>query len=244
MSGRGLKNLRHLVTTLFCLLAVPAMAEELIVVSFKGKIPGLKDGLVLLPGDTVNLPAASSVRLLSASGKVVSIEGPYSGSVAAAEENKAAPGSQPGVARLAKFLTERQMTSQALGTMRSASDKPSQKQPKDPWQIVFGENGAQCARLPKVEIWRRDNRAKDTLTLRSRDGITAKFLWPAGENSIEMTREFTLDGETVEASMGKKKHSIAVHLLPMELDNPFEIANWLIEKDCTRQAEIYLSQIQ
>ncbi len=241
MMGRALT---HLIAAGFCLASAMALAAgELVVISVTGLVPDVQEGQTILPQSPIRVPPASTVRLLSASGKVIAIQGPYSGPALAQAEAKSATDGSPGVAKLAKFLTERQMAGGALGTMRSAAAPNKAREPQDPWMVAIEDSGAQCARPQKVDLWRKEARATETLLLRSAGGAQAKLSWMAGDNSQELGREFVSDGQSFQAALGSRTSAITLHLLPPSLANPVDIAAWLIEQGCRRQAELYLDKL-
>ncbi|MBF0168572.1 MAG: hypothetical protein HQL45_13180 [Alphaproteobacteria bacterium] len=246
MAGNLHGCLRRLIVAAVCLLAPPALASgELVVISIEGSILGVKEGQMIAPGKQLTLPPASTLRLLSSAGKVTMLKGPFSGALPGAEDVRAdTTGESQDITKLAQFLTERPKATTALGTMRSLGPSKQAQGAKDPWLIIAGQSGEQCARPPKTELWRKNAKADETLILQSKEGISAKFTWPAGKNSLELAREFALDGETVQVTLGKRKSAITLHLLPMWLNNHFEIVNWMIKKDCRRQADHYLSLLQ
>jgi hypothetical protein len=233
-----------LISAGLCLLAAGARAEDaLVVISIAGHIPELHEGQTVKPGAPVRLPAATEVRLLAPSGKVITLQGPYSGPAAQQTDAKSAGGDGQGLASLSKFLTERKMSSASLGTMRSAALPQRLREPQDPWLVVLEDSGQQCARSSKIGLWRRNSSATETLMLRSQDGAAAKLSWAAGDNSQELGQEFAIDGLTFQAVLGSRTSAITLHLLPASLSNPVAIANWMIGKGCRRQAELYLDKL-
>ncbi len=235
------------------LMTTAALAEgELVIISVTGLVPDLREGQAVAAGAAIRLPPASTVRLLAASGKVVTVQGPFSGPVPLPSDTKPAGGGTPGLARLARFLTERPVeTEGSLGVMREVSLgaarpdelRPRLREPSDPWQVVAEESGAQCARPPAVDLWRKDAGTAATLERPAPPGPAAKTAWPAGKNRLGLPPEFAVDGSTLRVTLGGRTNAITLHLLPTSLSNPVEIVNWMIDKNCHRQAALYLEKL-
>ncbi|MBI4970119.1 MAG: hypothetical protein HZC25_18545 [Rhodospirillales bacterium] len=226
----------------FGLFALAAQAEgELVVIGITGDLPGLKVGQTIAPGSPIALPAATSLRLLSAAGKTITLTGPYSGPLAAPAESGSAG---TDLARLAKHLTERPLATSALGTVRSAAIPHGMlREPADPWMILIHESGPQCARPPKATLWRRDARADETMFLRAESGATIKDRWPAGEHGRDLPGDLLADGQVVQAALGSRTSLVTLHLLPADQTQPVAIAAWMAEKGCRAQLERFLGAL-
>ena len=227
---------------LACLLplAVAAAQFQYVVIAVTGSVPDIKEGKQINAGETIMLPPATSIRLLSATGQMLSLSGPFSGPVAAP-----APGAPAGdgqvITRLAKFLSERQPTTSALGAMRSVVQL---REPSDPWHIVIDDSGIQCGRPPRVEIWRKDARTETHLQLSSAGGEAARIAWPKGHNTLPLPAKFVVDQSTFQAAMGDRVTAVKLHLPPAALSNPAEIADWMVRVGCRRQVALFLETLR
>ncbi|MBI4966824.1 MAG: hypothetical protein HZC25_01770 [Rhodospirillales bacterium] len=234
-------------------LASAAFAQgELVILSVTGLVLDLREGQSVAAGATIRLPAASTVRLLAASGKVVTVQGPFAGPVPLPDDVKPAESGTQGLARLARFLIERpQGTEASLGAVREVSlgavrltepARPS-REPSDPWQVVAEEAGAQCARPPEIVLWRKNAGPAAPYEMRAQPGPSVKAVWPEGEYRQSLRPEFAVDGMKLQVTLGGRASAITLHLLPPALTNPVDIANWMLDKGCHRQAALYLEKL-
>jgi hypothetical protein len=226
----------------FALFALAARAEgELVVIAVTGDLPNLKVGQTVKPGSPIALPAATTLRLLSAAGKTITLTGPYSGPLAAPAEPG---GAGTDLARLAKHLTERPLATGALGTVRSAALPHAMlRDPSDPWMIVIHDSGPHCARASKATMWRRDARADEAIQMRAESGATVKDRWPAGEHGRDLAGELLADGQVLQAALGSRTSLVTLHLAPADLQNPIAIATWMIDKGCRAQLDRFLGAL-
>lgn len=229
---------------LACLLPLATAAEsQYVVIAVTGPVPDIKEGQQINAGETVLLPPATSVRLLSATGQMLSLTGPFSGPVAGPSPGAPAGDGQV-ITRLAKFLGERQVTTSALGAMRSVPLTTHLKEPPDSWHIVISESGVQCGNPPHIQMWRKDARTEAYLQLSSSGKDAIRVVWPKGQNALPLPAQFVVDQSTFQAAIGDRVTAVRLHLPPATLSNPAEIADWMVRVGCKRQAALFLETLQ
>lgn len=230
---------------LACLLPLAAAASQsqYVVIAVTGPVPDIKEGQRINAGETIMLPPATSVRLLSATGQMISLNGPFSGPLAAPSPGAPAGDSQV-ITRLAKFLSERQVTTSALGAMRSVVLTTHLKEPSDPWHIVIDDSGVQCGRPPHIQIWRKDARTEAHLQLSSAGSDATRIAWPKGQNALPLPAQFVVDQSTFQAAIGDRVTAVRLHLPPAALSNPAEIADWMVRVGCRRQVALFLETLR
>ena len=230
---------------LACLLplATASAQSEYVVIAVTGPEMSIKEGQRIDAGKTITLPAAASIRLLSATGQMVTLSGPFSGPAAAP-----APGTPAGdgqvVARLAKFLSERPVTTNTLGAMRSVLSAAHLKEPPDPWHIVISESGVQCGRSPHVQMWRKDARKEAHLQFSSAGGDAVRVVWPKERHTVPLPAQFVVDQSSFQAVVGDQVMAVKLRLSPAALSNPAEIADWMVATGCKRQAMLFLETLR
>jgi hypothetical protein len=235
------RNLAAALLAAFLGSAAWAAESQLVVIGVTGSVPGVKEGALVSTGQTLTVPAAASVRLLSAGGQVVVLNGPYDGPVKADGGANAAGGQVIG--RLAKFLGEREVSTKAVGAIRSV---PGQARPPaaDAWAVSIDRPGPQCGRLPDLEIRRHRAGYAAGLTVRSAKGESLELPWPAGSKAIALPPQFAVAGATVQIGLAGTSTTLALHLAPADLANPAAVADWMIGVGCTRQAALFLQSLQ
>jgi hypothetical protein len=224
-------------------LAAVAAETRYVVIAVTGLVSDIKEGQTIDAGTSITLPPATSVHLLSATGQMVFLDGPFSGQVAA--PSSAAPaGDGQVIARLAKFLSERRVATSALGATRSGVTAPQAREPADPWQIVVDESGGQCGRPSHVQLWRKNAAAEVKVRLSSTRADPVRAAWPRGQNALLLPAQFAVDQSTFQAGIGDRVTTIDLHLAPANLSNPAEIADWMVRVGCRRQALLFLETLR
>lgn len=231
--------------TLAGLLPLAAIAAETryVVISVTGPVSDIKEGQTIDAGAPITLPPAASIRLLSATGQTVSLDGPFSGQVAVPSSGGATGDGQV-IARLAKFLSERRIATNALGATRSGVIAPHAREPADPWQIVVDESGVQCGRPSHVQLWRKNASAEVKVRISSAGVDAVRTAWPRGQNALPLPAQFAVDQSTFQAVLGDRVTMISLRLAPANLSNPAEIADWMVRVDCRRQASRFLETLR
>jgi hypothetical protein len=224
-------------------LAAAAAEIQYVVIAVAGPVADIKEGQTVDVGAPITLPPGASIRLLSATGQTVALEGPFSGAVAAPSA-AAAVGDAQVVTRLAKFLSERRVSGGALGATRSGVVAPQAREPADPWQIVVDESGVQCARPPDVQLWRKNATAEAKVRLSSARGDPVRTAWPRGQNVMPLPAQFVVDRSEIHAGVGDRIVTIGLRLAPAGLSNPAETADWMVRVGCRRQAALFLETLR
>lgn len=216
-----------------------AADPQLVVTAVSGQAAGLKAGQSLAAGATLDLPAGATVKLLSANGQVIVLKGPHSGPVETQAQSSSGVDDQV-VARLAKFLGERQVQTGALGAIRSGP--PRTREPTDAFMVVVGDQGQQCAR-GQVTLWRRNAERDASLEIRSAGAGSTRLAWPKGTNSMALPPPFALDRISFEVILDGVANSVNLHLAPASIKNPAALADWMVSQKCDRQAALFLSSL-
>jgi hypothetical protein len=216
---------------LFVGLALPATANELVVVEAKGieLAPGAKvDGAKVLV-----LAAGQRLTLIAADGRSLKLRGPYEEAPA---PGQAAPaGANVGDA-LKNLMNQRVAGTAALGVVRAggaAADLP------DPWVIDVSRSGARCLAGDAAPVlWGpRFAQATDIAIEPADRSWRARGQWSAETDRFALPARIPLaDGRGYVFDVGGNAANVVIHRMPASFADPLLQAAWMIEKGCNDQA--------
>lgn len=221
-------------------VAAFAAGSQMVVIGVTGSLAQYKVGQQIEAGSSLKLPADTTLRLLSANGQVIALKGPYNGPATA--KAAAGPSDPQVIARLSKFLGERQVLSRTLGTVRSGP--PRTREPTDALMVLVGDRGSQCAQGPKVTLWRKNAEKDSTLEIGAGSGGPAKLGWSKGTNAVDLPSRFVKDKGTLDLKLDGVPSSVNLHLAPASLRNPAALADWMVRENCVRQAALFLGSLE
>ncbi len=234
MTGRWISSF---IGILLMTAAFSAQAQQLVVIA--SGAPSLKPGQVVKSGTAIEIPAGASVTLVSETGKMVTLKGPFSGPAEAGGQG-GGQGSADGklIASLSGLLSGSGKETGSLGTMRAiAPPKP----PSDPWVIDTGKSGDVCVKAKgPVMLWREKAAKSRILTLKNlTDKSRFKAEWPAGSATLEWPSRVTLaDGARYLLRMkgSRAARKIKLRLVPGDLPSDAHRAVWMARNGCEKQA--------
>ncbi len=222
-------------------MAQGAFAGQLVVID--SSAPELKPGTIIDDSKSFELAAGTGVTLVSESGKVMILKGPFSG-LPGGDSKSAGGGSL--TASLAKLVGGQSSTSK-LGVMRS--DKA--EVPSDPWALNVERSGNHCARAGAAtapDLWRSKADKAVTLTLKMLPkGARASTDWPAGAERIGWPGEVALEdgGKYMARISGRSSAAkLVIHLVPADLPTDAHRAVWMAGKGCIGQARALLAGLR
>ncbi len=212
-----------------------ARAGELVVIASTAS--EIEIGAVLDGGRAIQLTEGSSVTLVSADGRTLKLQGPYSGQPDPAPDT----GSSGWLDALSDIVKPAEQDVSTAGIMRS-----SLYAPKEPWVIDSGQSGAHCV-LPgrPALLWRPIAIGATSAALKSAGG-QAGVTWPDGSYTVPWPAELPLaDGATyqLEYTVSGKTRSLSIHQIPGGLDSDVSRAVWMHERGCTAQAKALLGTL-
>lgn len=218
-----------------------AAAADLVVVA--SDAPALKPGQIVKSEAQLQVPAGAAVTLVSASGRTVTLKGPYAGSAGIGAEAGGSPGL---VAALSGLLAAGNRESASLGTMRAVAPPTP---PNDPWVIDSGHSGNQCAPATgPVVLWRADGaRARRVSVVNLADNSETPADWPAGADTLTWPAAAKIadGGRYLIRTKGSAAASkITLHLVPAGLPSDAHRAAWMAEAGCRAQARRLLAGLK
>jgi hypothetical protein len=207
-------------------------------------------GQVIAAGQGIELAEGESVRLLTGSGRTLTVRGPHSGAV---EEGGDAAGKD--VTRvLTTLLSGPAQDTSTLGATRAISPLASEvavteESPgADPVRVDVTRSGKYCVRSgARVLIPRPSGSREDRLSLTNQaTGSTETLVWGSSAQAIEWPVSLPAQGDLqVLARLGMLGGPVRLTFIPLALesDDPGAMAVHLIELGCRTQAQPYLRQL-
>lgn len=219
-------------------LAGLSLAAEMVVVA--STAPGINVGVVVDSAAVFDLPAGLSVTLVSQEGKVVTLQGPYSGT-SGGDTGAGDPGL---VTALAHLLASSGQESGELAGVRG----PTGESPDGPWMIDVSRSGEHCVpREGPVVLWRPEPREQAFLSLKlGPAGLSSTIRWAEGAATLGWPKDLPLkNGATYVAHLNSTvvARQLLLHLVPEELPTDAHRAVWMAENDCRRQAAVLLARL-
>lgn len=211
-------------------LAVPggAFADEMLVVG--STAPGLAPGDIAPTGAAIEIPRDAQVTLVSPSGGVVKIEGPWSGRIDGPE---AAEG--PSLIQRLYALFQMPDRRARFGATRSLSRC---------LVVDLEQDDDICVGQPSCVVFQSEGRPQEPVTLTGPDGRrialdqglgSGMWRWPVDQVTESGTYQ-------VHAGDAPATKSLDVHLQPKLPTRAHEIA-WMGEAGCVRQAQEALTEM-
>jgi hypothetical protein len=238
---------RMLAAVLLCWSGA-AMAEDLVVID-ASKAPALALGAVIPDGKAIELPAGAKVLLVGASGKTVSLTGPYSGTPSA--------GTPKGDGKLMVALASLvKPKSEETGYVGATRDLPWRTTEADILALDGRMKDTQCVVEgdgKQVNLLLDPNKPRaDKITLMSvESGAAAELNWPVKTSSMRWPSAVPFDdGNTYivdipqPASQPASLTQFTVKVVPKAAANKVERISQLIEAGCTEQARMMVELIK
>jgi len=219
-------------------VASNAWAGELLVVSDSAGF-GFARGSVVEDGTSVKVPAGERLALIDASGRGLTLRGPYDGPLHAPQTG--AP--QAAVLAAVKAILDPGVNT-PVGASRKAGEGP---QPPDPRLVDISDDATVCVDAGEtVRLWRpTPTRRATVFVTRLSTGERAESEWPANEATIAWPDKLKIaDGESYQFALtgALTKPRVLVKLVP-PVDTSIASAKRLADAGCRNQAVTMLEAI-
>jgi hypothetical protein len=210
-----------------------AKAGELLITA--STVPGFDPGIIIEGSQTVSIGKGHKLSLISPTGKVVNITGPYNGVLdpSVSDKNKSKL-----LTALSILVSGDGKDSTQLGAIRDAATARG----RDPFRIDVTASGAQCAIEGKaVTLWMpRGERLEKIWLERKGSSDAAVVRWPAGESEQPWPKSLDVsDGATYQLLLqpAKTETEILLRVIPAGLaGNKALLAAAMGERGCDSQA--------
>lgn len=220
----------------FAFFAGIGIAEAADLVVIKSNVQGIAKGTVLDDSKPISVPAGNSVSLVSGTGTVITIAGPFEG--VPAQRGGAGGGDGRLVASLATLLQGHGADQTQLGATRAGDAEV----PDDPFHVDISRSADHC--LPAgstAKLWRPTAAKMGRGKLKSLEsgGLQKEFSWNAGEMLADWPAGVPMqDGAAylITSSDRPTPARIILHLIPASVGSGVQQAAWMAEKGCSDQA--------
>ncbi len=238
--------MRFLAVALTLLLssAMPAAAAATFVIIASSETSGdYAAGAVLEAGQDIAIADGTQVTLLSKTGDVVKLKGPYSGALLAkkAVEPETPASWSSSLSEIAELVLDDPKQSSVIGATRELTVNRETGEP-DIWVFNVDSSGNRCVKPPKVELWRKDPGKSVSLSLRTKSIRYSGLTWEGGRDRYELPDTFVKDDMHLVMAIDKKPRRFDLHVLPKEIrsDSWGAVLHWMIKNECTRQAHLLI----
>lgn len=221
---------------LFSLMSSSAAAP---VVILSGSVGGQGPGGILDDSAQISLAAGETLMFNDAAGQTRVIAGPYQGAigagVTAAKE----------LTSLERLVASKDAEQSRLGAIRAAP----RQEPRDPDLISIAHSSEQCIRSGEdVVLWRPETLNADSALsiMHEASGASAKALWRHGaETMIWPSGVPLISGARykVRLDIAPRAIELTLHVADPALTSETELAAWMSDVGCRRQALAKLSLI-
>lgn len=218
-------------------------AADLVVIN--SNAPGIAKGAVIDDAKPISVPAGSRVSLVSATGAVVTINGPFDGP----PSQRAGGGGGDGrlVASLATLLQGHASDQTQLGAHRGGGEEPDQ-----PFQLNTSKSADFCVPAgTTVKLWRPAGRKEQIGRARIKSletgGLQKEFTWAVGEMEVAWPAGVPVkDGGAylISSSDMPQPARVIIHIMPPGVAPGPAQAAWMADNGCVDQALLALAAVQ
>ncbi len=236
-------RMKHpLFTSLLCagfLFAADVAADTLVVYSAKGG--SYKSGAMVESGDVLKLAPGEELSLISPTGKIIKLVGPFEGAPLPKGERRDKKSVKEAIRNL---LSAKDDAVESFGITRSSDAVlalAGQPAPlPSPWVVDITQNVPYCYQEgKKIIFWRPDKSQEATIKINIVDnGWQAQAVWAEGKSKIALPDTMpVLDGAVYVITLDGVKASGRLNVVPKTVKSQLAQAAWLKAKGCIPQFE-------
>jgi hypothetical protein len=226
---------RLIVAVILLILNGPLGAENgLVVISSAHST--IKKGAIIKSTQTIELQSGESLKLLSSTGGIIQVQGPYSGAIAF--ESKASDGSV--LKSVSELVKNSKSTDFTLAIFRNSSVTTPTYRP-DIWGIDIRKSGKYCLRpnLP-IYLWWPQALPGDLITLTdTTNSQSIELEWPEWKKYTAWPEILSVDDRVIYSVRNTEVAlftEFKIQLLPTDLKDDMEQIAWMSDHDCKKQA--------
>jgi hypothetical protein len=224
-----------------------ALAEDLVVIESEGA-PSLAVGAMIADGKSIELPAGAQVVMVGATGKTVSLAGPYKG----VPSSGSASGDGKLMMALASLVRPKEEETSKIGAVRAVPWRTNLvKAEADVMVLDAGLKETQCVVQPDpkelVMVLKPDKNRPEKVTVMSVEtGAATELMWPGDRVSVRWPSTLPFeDGNTYLVDIAQRPITqFTVKVLPKPAANKVERAAQLMEAGCMDQAKLMVELIK
>lgn len=221
---------------LLAILVSPPARAEYVVIAASDAPAAYGAGTEIDDDQRIDLAEGARLTLIARSGRIVTIDGAFSGSVPGSAQVAPSETSSTGWDALKRLVGSAEASSTVLGAARAgAGEIPP---PPGVWDLSVDSSGPRCVRKGELVLWRKQ--AGDTLQVsaRSAAGRHDGLAWTAGDHRLVLPVDMAMEDGRMVVSVGGELRDFELSVLPDGLAAApvGEVLSWLSERDCRRQA--------
>jgi len=233
--------IRYLLGCLLLATSTLAAAGGLVVIS--STLDSFGQGAIVEASQSIKLGANQSLKLLSSSGQVIDLIGPYNGTIDSSGEK----GDSGLLDSLARVVTSADSQDLTLGVFRNIPSAKKQVR-GDIWGVEVGKTGHYCVPSESpIILWWPDAVEGIAVTITDTSnsasfevqwtGRSKEILWPEHATFLEGNL-YTSQNELSDVS-----REFTVSRIPVALGNEIEQIVWMSEHNCAVQAIRLLGEL-
>ncbi len=220
-----------------------ACADEFVVVAASGET-GLRPGASISGNEMLTLATGSRITLLSRSGALQVIDGPFSG--VPAETGPVAEGALPEGKwnTLKTLIGDPDARSDVMGASRNLDT--AYALPPRIWTVNVDSSGPRCSPQSGIVLSRRAAEKQVEVSARSSQSRATDLIWQQGETELSLPPGFAVEDGRLVVSLDGKVREIELKVRPDRLEGaaPGALLTWLLDQKCNRQALTLIERVQ
>lgn len=220
---------------------------------------GMKKGDRVATSQSIAVPSGTRVVLMDASGKVMTVRGPFNGVLGSSEPTAPTPKATGAfrsvsdaaglIERLGDALRSENDAPRRIGAFRGvgASGLGLGATPADPWAIDVSAAGHWCVAADRaVTLNRGGLTGFDSITIETKpSGAKMDIPWPKAQAVLQWPASVPVkNGASYDLRMGTTTTSIAVHMMDQKGMTSGQVALWMAEQGCQRQASAMIDSLE
>lgn len=218
-----------------------AVAADLVVLA--SNAPSLSAGDVIDESQSIDIPDGARASFLAASGRTVTLEGPYRGPATVPAASSETPGILTAISAL---LAPESATVPVLGQTRGAAPVDG---PGNSLWIDTSRPGKYCVDPGRfLHLWRPQADERQAAKLTDMEtNRTATITWNGGEVTHAWPADLTYrDGAAylVLVDGARDPIHLEIRLVPRDLEDVLSRIAWMVEQACVAQAQAELTRLQ
>lgn len=224
------------------LTLAPAHADYVIIAASDAP-DAYSAGTEIADDQQIDLPQGARLTLIKRSGRIVTIDGAFSGSVPGSAQVGPSETSSTNWDILKRLVGSAEASSTVLGAARAgAGDIPP---PPDVWDLGADSSGPRCVRKGELTLWRKQADETLQVSARSAAGRHEGLAWTAGDHRLALPADMAVEDGRMVVSVGGELRDFELSVMPDTLAGApaGQLLSWLSERDCRRQALALIARL-
>ncbi|WP_249690828.1 hypothetical protein [Stappia sp. WLB 29] len=224
-------------------LGPAAALADYVVIAASGASGGYSAGTEIADDQQIDLPQGARLTLIERSGRMVTLEGLFSGTVPAPGETGESETPSTGWDALKRLVGSAEASSTVLGAARAgAGDIPP---PPGVWDLSTDSSGPRCVRKGQLTLWRKQANESEKVSARSAAGRHDGIVWKEGEHRLALPEGMAMEDGRIVVSVAGELRDFELSVMPETLAGApgGQLLGWLAEHNCRRQALALIARL-